>query len=69
MIDIEKVSKQIKDDFLYNTILFEIKEDLGPSIKDPSYEEIENMLLNDKKYIKDYKDINRYSELSSIQAL
>ena len=69
MIDIQKVSKQIKDDILYNTILFEVKEDLGLNIKDPSYEQIENMLLNDQKYIKDYKDINRYSELSSIQAL
>jgi len=69
MIDIQKVSKQIKDDFLYNTILFEIKEELGMNIKDPSYEQIGNILSNDKKYIQDYKDINRYSELSSIQAL
>lgn len=69
MIDTSKVSKQIKDDCLYNTILFEIQEELNENKKDFSYEEIEKVLIKNKKYIQDYKDINRYSELSSIQAL
>lgn len=69
MIDIKKVSKQIKDGCLYNTILFEIKEDLGMTKENPSYEQIENIISKKKKYIQDYKDINRYSELSSIQAI
>ena len=65
MIDMYKVAFQIKDDSLYNTILFEMKEELN---KEPSYSEIESLLTSNKKYIQDYKDINRYSELSSIQA-
>ena len=69
MIDLQKVSKQLKDECLYNTIYYEIQEELGQNIKDPSYEQIENLLENNKKYIQDYKDVNRYSELSSIQAL
>ncbi len=66
MIDLQKVSKQVKDDFLYNTILYEMEEVYG---KDISYEQIEELLSSDAKYIQEYKDINRYSELSSIQAL
>lgn len=66
MIDLQKVSKQIKDDFLYNTILYEMHEELG---KDISYVQIEKLLSSDAKYIQEFKDINRYSELSSIQAL
>jgi hypothetical protein len=66
MIDLQKVSKQVKDDFLYNTILYDMQEVFG---KDITYEQIEELLLSESKYIQEYKDINRYSELSSIQAL
>jgi len=66
MIDLQKVSKQVKDDFLYNTILYEMQEELGKNI---TYVQIEELLSSDAKYIQEYKDINRYSELSSIQAL
>ena len=66
MIDLQKVSKQVKDDFLYNTILYDMEEVLGKNI---TYVQIEELLSSDAKYIQEFKDINRYSELSSIQAL
>lgn len=66
MIDIKKVAKQIKDDSLYNTIYYEVKEKL--KIDTPSYEEIEILLKDDEYFLQEYRDINRYSELSSIHA-
>ena len=66
MIDLQKVSKQIKDDCLYNTILFQMQEDLGETLE---YAQIEELLMSSTKYLQEYKDINRYSELSSIQAI
>lgn len=66
MIDIIKVAQQIKEDVLYNTIYFEVKEHLNNS--NPSYEEIEQLLKNEESFLQEYRNINRYSELSSIHA-
>lgn len=65
MVNIKKVSRQILDDGLYNTLLFEIKDEL--LTKNVTPEAIENILKQNPSYIKEYKDINRQSELSSIQ--
>ena len=65
MVNIIKISHQILDDGLYNTILYEMKEE---SKKDNITPEIvQNLLQTNPSYIRDYKEINRHSELSSIQ--
>ncbi len=65
MVNIEKVSNQILNDGLYNTLLFEIKEKL--SLQNITPIMIENLLRKDPSLIQEYKEINRQSELSSIQ--
>lgn len=64
MINIEKVSHQILNDALYNTLLFEIKERLSAQSITPKM--VENLLKEDSSLIDEYKEINRQSELSSI---
>ncbi|MCW8837507.1 MAG: hypothetical protein OQK11_02275 [Thiovulaceae bacterium] len=65
MVNVKKISHQILDDGLYNTILFEMCEELDK--KNPTPSEIENLLTSNTSYIKEYKEINRHSEISSIQ--
>ena len=65
MVNVKKISHQILDDGLYNTILFEMCEELDK--KNPTPSEIENLLNTNTSYIKEYKEINRHSEISSIQ--
>lgn len=65
MVNIEKISNQILNDGLYNTLLFEIKEsepmhNITPKI-------IERALIKNPSLIQEYKEINRQSEISSIQ--
>ena len=67
MVNIEKVSNQILNDGLYNTLLFEIKEKL--SVQDVTPMMIETLLRVEPSLIQEYKEINRQSELSSIQRL
>ena len=64
MVNIEKVSHQILNDALYNTLLFEIKERLSAQNITPKM--VENLLKEDSSFIDEYKEINRQSELSSI---
>ena len=64
MVNIEKVSHQILNDALYNTLLFEIKERLFVQNITPKM--VENILKEDSSLIDEYKEINRQSELSSI---
>lgn len=64
MVNIEKVSHQILNDALYNTLLFEIQERLFEKNITPKM--IEKLLQEDLSLINEYKEINRHSELSSI---
>lgn len=64
MVNIEKVSHQILNDALYNTLLFEIQERLFEKNITPKM--IEKLLQEDLSLIDEYKEINRHSELSSI---
>lgn len=64
MVNIEKVSLQILNDALYNTLLFEIQERLFEKNITPKM--IEELLKEDLSLIDEYKEINRQSELSSI---
>ncbi len=66
MIDIQKVALQIKEDSLYNTILFEVEEKLD--CQNVTTDEIVKLLNRDAYFLQEYRNINRYSELSSIHA-
>ncbi len=65
MVNIQKVSNQILNDGLYNTLLFEIKEKLFSQEVTPLM--IEGILRKEPSLLGEYKEINRQSELSSIQ--
>ena len=66
MVNIKKVAKLIKLDGMYNTIYTEVQEKLNND--NPSIEEIEELISNDEYFIWEYKELNRYGELSSIHA-
>ena len=65
MVNIEKVSHQILNDGLYNTLLFEMKEKLFT--QNITQIMVENLLRIDPSFIQEYKEINRQSEISNIQ--
>lgn len=65
MVNLKKVSNQILNDSLYNTLLFEIKERLFAQEITPLT--IEEFLKKEPSLLHEYKEINRQSELSSIQ--
>ena len=66
MINIKKVAHQLKHDGMYNTVLIEVQEKLNN--EEPTIEEIEVLITNDEYYINEYKELNRYGELSSVHA-
>ena len=67
MINIKKVAYQIKFDGMYNTIYIEVQDELNN--QNPTLEEIEELLHNNNEYyIWEYKNLNRYGELSSVHA-
>lgn len=66
MINIKKVAHQLKHDGMYNTIYIEVQEKLDD--EDPTLQEIEGLITRDEYYINEYKELNRYGELSSVHA-
>jgi hypothetical protein len=64
MINIKKVVNDIKDDGKYDAILDVVKDKLQH--QEPSYAEILKLVEEDEFYIKEYKDLNRWGELSSV---
>ena len=64
MINIKKVVNEIHSDGRYDAILDIVKKDLGTDT--PSVEDIEKLVLKDTYYITEYKDLNRWGELTSI---
>ncbi len=66
MVNIKKVAKLIKLDGMYNTIYTEVQDKLNN--EDPSLEEIEKLIQKDEYFIWEYKELNRYGELSSVHA-
>ena len=66
MVNIKKVAHLIKFDGMYNTIYQDIEDKL--LIKDPSVEQIEELIIKEEYYIWEYKELNRYGELSSVHA-
>lgn len=66
MINIKKVAYQLKFDGMYNTVYIEVQDEL--KMQDPTLEEIEELITNKEYYIWEYKELNRYGELSSVHA-
>ena len=66
MINIKKVAYQIKHDGMYNTVYIEVLDKLNK--EDPSVDDIENLLKEDEYFVWEYKELNRYGELSSVHA-
>jgi hypothetical protein len=64
MINIKKVVNEIKNDGKYDAILDIVKDKLNND--NPSYDDILKLVEEDKFYIKEYKDLNRWGELSSV---
>ncbi len=64
MISIKKVIKDIKTDGKYDAILDYIKKTLVS--EEPTLEQITSLVKNNPYYIKEYKDLNRWGELSSV---
>ena len=66
MINIKKVAHQIKFDGMYNTVYIEVQEKLNN--ENPSLDEIEQLITDEEYYVWEYKELNRYGELSSVHA-
>jgi hypothetical protein len=66
MINIKKVAYQLKFDGMYNTVYIEVQDKLKK--EDPSLQEVEELITNEEYYIWEYKELNRYGELSSVHA-
>ena len=64
MINIKKVTNDIKTNGKYDAILEHIKDKLKN--ENPSLEEIEKLIIEDKYYVTEYKDLNRWGELTSV---
>ena len=64
MINLKKVVNDIKDDGKYDAILDVVKDKLKND--NPSYDDILELIQSDEFYIKEYKDLNRWGELSSV---
>ncbi|MCK5788427.1 MAG: hypothetical protein KAH32_05490 [Chlamydiia bacterium] len=64
MINIKKVVSDIKNDGKYDAILDVVKDKLKN--EHPSYDEILELVNSDEFFIKEYKDLNRWGELSSV---
>lgn len=64
MVNIKKVAKDIQSDGKYDALLDMVKEDIKS--ENPTLIEIEKLISEDKKYIVEYKDLNRWGELSSV---
>jgi len=64
MLNIKKVINDIQNNGEYDAILEHLKQALNN--QNPTYEEIEKIIKSDDYYIEEYKDLNRWGEISSI---
>jgi len=64
MVNIDKVVNDIKNDGKYDAILEIVKNKLNN--ENPSFNEIKKLVNDDSFYIAEYKDLNRWGELSSV---
>ncbi len=64
MINIKKVVDDIKNNGKYDAILEYLKK--ATNNKNPSLADIEKLVKEDEYYIAEYKDLNRWAEISSV---
>ena len=64
MVNIDKVVNDIKNDGKYDAILDVVKDSLEND--NPTLAEIRKLVENDSFYIAEYKDLNRWGELTSV---
>jgi len=64
MVNIAKVVNEIKSDGKYDAILDAVKKEVGS--ENPTREQIRELVDNNPYYIREYKDLNRWGELSSV---
>ncbi|NEW61440.1 hypothetical protein GSY74_09115 [Sulfurovum sp. bin170] len=64
MINIKKVANDIYSDGKYDAMLDSVKKALNS--ENPSLEAIEKLVIEDSYYVKEYKDLNRWGELTSV---
>ncbi len=64
MVSIKKVANDIKENGKYDAILDHLKKTLNN--ENPTLGEIERVINEDEYYISEYKDLNRWGEISSV---
>ena len=64
MVNIKKVINDIQNNGKYDAILEHLKQ--ASNNQNPSIEEIEKIINSDEYYISEYKDLNRWGEISSV---
>ena len=64
MVSIKKVINDIKNNGKYDAILEHLKQ--TSNNQNPTLEEIEKLVTSDEYYISEYKDLNRWGEISSV---
>ena len=64
MISIKKVANDIKNNGKYDALLEHLKKTSNK--EHPTQEEIETVIREDEYYITEYKDLNRWGEISSV---
>ena len=64
MVNILKVTREIKEDGRYDALLDIVKKKLKSA--EPSFEDIKELVIKDESILKEYKDLNRWGEISSV---
>lgn len=64
MVNVLKVTREIKEDGKYDALLDIVKTKLKN--QDPSFDDIHELVLKDESIIVEYKDLNRWGEISSV---
>ncbi|MEA3330712.1 MAG: hypothetical protein U9Q29_03355 [Campylobacterota bacterium] len=64
MINIKKVANDIKSNGKYDALYVEVQKRLGND--NPTLQEIEELVISDSYCVMEYKDLNRWGELSSV---
>jgi len=64
MVNILKVAREIKEDGKYDALLDIVKTKLKN--QDLSFDDIHELVLKDESIVAEYKDLNRWGEISSV---
>jgi len=64
MVSIKKVANDIQNNGKYDAILEHLK--IASNNQSPTLEEIEELITTNAYYISEYKDLNRWGEISSV---